>query len=447
MTSNANIQAGQQRRQMSDLPRKSVETFVFRALTQAALVVAGIITARILGPYGKGVFAYVSNVFLLLLAFNDCQSAAISWQYGRLKRPSGEVLAAMMRILAFGGISAALIVIAVSLTLQGQRPLIADAFALPFAFFSQMATAFYLADGKVRTQNIQNLIRAMSFMLGLVPALMVFRLGIPGMLAVWVLAWVGSATYAFLMLRPYAAASAHDGGAVHVKEQVVFGLKASANSLAALLNFNIDIYIVLFILGPKALGVYAVAIGAGQGMWQLTQPLAVSAYGRINSGSRVESMNLTAKCVRHSLIVVGASCVLLFFIGPSLITTLYGAPFRDAGAVLRFLLPGIVAYSMVPFFSAFFSQQLGKPLVLVRILSISTIICAAITLATIRPLGIAAGAIATSASYLTALILCVILFLGETGMSLKTLFGFTRDDIRPYRALAASFWKHSRSRT
>lgn len=408
---------------------------------QAAIVVAGVITARSLGPYGRGIFAYVSNVFFLFITFNIGQVAAISWQYGRLKRPSGEVLAAMLRILTFGGIPAALLVAVLGLVLRGQLPLIAVACALPFAFYSQMANAFYLADGKVRTQNIQNLIRSVGFLVGLVPVLIIFHLGIPGMLVVFVISYVASAIYAAFMLRPYATAGNPAEVRSHVKEQAVFGIKASANSLMQLLNFNVDVYIILFILGPKALGIYSIAVGAGQVMWQLTQPLALSAFGQINSASRAESVALTAKCARHSMVLVGGGCVLLFLLGPWLINVLYGAPFREASGVLRLLLPGIAAYSMVPFFSTFFSQQLGKPLVPFTILSISTAVCALITWASIHRLGITAGAIGTSTSYFVALIVSIIFFLRESGISAKLLFGFTREDVRPYVALLGSLLK------
>ena len=433
---------------MSDIPRKSIETFGIRFVSQLIAVLTGILIARMLGPYGRGIFAYASSVFFIIVAFNAGQSLAISWQYGKLKRASGQVLDAMLRILIFGGIPVALIVVTVSLVVPGQRPLLAVALALPFAFLAQMATAFYIADGNVRVLNIQTLITTVGFFLALVPVLLVFHLGINGMLGAWVCSYVASAVYATFMLRQYSDGARPAADLVaNVKEQAIFGVKSSANSVIALLNFRIDIFLVLFILGPKALGVYSVAVGAGEVVWQLTRPLALSAFGRINSGSLADATNLTAKCVRHSLAMVALTGLVLYFIGPFLITTLYGHAFANAGTVLRFLLPGIVAYSMTPFFSAFFSQQLSKPAVPLIILSISTVVCAVITIATIRPLGIVAGAIGTSVSYVTTLIISALLFRSETGMPLRSLFGFRRDDIQPYARLWGSLWKRVSSIT
>jgi O-antigen/teichoic acid export membrane protein len=427
---------------MSDIPRKSVETFGIRLLTQVVGTLTSVLIARTLGPYGRGIFSYVSSVLAILVTFNAGQSMAISWQYGRLKHPSQNVLAAMLRILVILAVPLVLTIAILALTLKNQRPLLAVALATPFAFFAQMATAFQLTDGKVRVVNVQNLISTLGFLLIVTPVLIFFHVGVEGMLAVWACSYTFSAAYAAVMLRPYMGK--HPGvkaDAAQVKQQAIFGIKASANSLVALLNFRIDVFLVLFFLGVKALGIYSVAVGAGEVVWQLTRPLALTAFGRINSGTLAESTRLTAKCVRHSMALVTATCVILYFVGPTLISFLYGPAFRDAGFVLRVLLPGIVAYSMTPFFSTFFSQQLSRPSIPLVILSISTVVCAVITAAMIRSLGMVAGAIGTSVSYLSTFVISVLVFRRETGISLRALFGFRAEDIRPYASLAGSFWK------
>lgn len=424
---------------MSNIPRNSLETLGIRIVTQALGMVTGILVARLLGPFGKGTYAYVSAVYILFWRANAGQASAVSWQYGKLKRPSGDVVGAMFRIWGYSALLVSLIVAAIALGVRGQLPLIAVAFVVPFGFFSQMAVAFQLADSKVRVLNVQNLITSVGFLFGFILAVVVFHLGITGMLVAWACSYVGSGVFAAIKLKPYAA----ERGVVapgRIKEQVIFGLKASASTLVALLNFRIDIFIVMFVLGLKALGVYSIAVGGGELMWALTGTLWQSAFGRINSGSRAESANLTAKCVRHSMVLVLTICLLLYFVGPSLIVAVYGKAFAGAGPVLRVLLPGIVAYSMTPFFMTFFSQQLGKPTLPMLILGISTVICATITLATIRPLGIIAGAIGTSVSYFTVFVISVILFQRETGLSTRDMFGFKRGDITPYRSLLASLW-------
>ena len=40
----------------------------------------------------------------------------------------------------------------------------------------------------------------------------------------------------------------------------------------AFLNFRIDVFIIMFMLGHAALGVYSIGIGIGELLWQLSRP-------------------------------------------------------------------------------------------------------------------------------------------------------------------------------
>jgi O-antigen/teichoic acid export membrane protein len=152
---------------------------------------------------------------------------------------------------------------------------------------------------------------------------------------------------------------------------------------------------------------------------------------------------MTVKCVRHTLAMVSAACLLLFIFGPMLINHIYGQAFAGAGAALRFLLPGIIAYSMVPFFNAFFTQQLGKVNVPLVISSVSAFLCAVITFATVRHWGIVGGAFATSVTYVGALVANALLFTKETRVPIKSLVTFRQEDVRPYATLLASIWNRA----
>jgi len=243
-----------------------------------------------------------------------------------------------------------------------------------------------------------------------------------------------SGLYSAVMLKPYMLHEEHTANEI-LGEQVVFGIKASSNSLVALLNFRIDVFIILFALGAKALGIYSIAIGFGELMWQVSRPIAISAFGRVNSGSKAEAADLTAKCTRHAIGLVSAGCVILYFIAPALITLVYGKSFSGAGPALRFLLPGIVAYSLTPFFASYFSQQLGRPDLQTLILGISATVCALGTLATVRSLGIVSAALATSVPYMIALALSLTIFSKETGIPIRDTVVPRLSDLTPYAAM------------
>jgi O-antigen/teichoic acid export membrane protein len=425
---------------MSDLPQKSIETFSTRVTNQAISVGISILLARILGAYGKGIFTYVTTTLTMLQLLSGGLSSAISWQYGRLRIPSSAVFGAMIKNLLRLSIPMAVIVAACAFVLPNQSMLISVAIAIPLASLGQAAMGFFLADGNVRFCNIQTLLSSVVFAIALIPVLGVFHLGITAVLAAWLGSFVVAAVYSALKLRSYAQGGEKPEAAL-VKDQLLFALRVSANSIFAFLNFRIDVFIILFILGVKPLGVYSIAIGFGELMWQLSRPLAFSAYGRVSSGSPREAADLTAKCVRHTVVMVGAGCVVLLLVGPMLIRLVYGPAFTGAGPTLRLLLPGILSYSVMPFFGQYFIQQRGKPLLTMTVSAVSAAICAAVTLLTIHKLGILSGALGTSVSYSMALAFAVAYFSAEAGKPARSLLTFNKDDIRPYTTLLQSVLK------
>lgn len=420
---------------MSEFRRKTVETFALRVLTLSFGVVTGIVMARALGPTGKGVFAYATTVVALLVTISGGASAAISRQYGRLHRPRGVVYASMLRFFLTIVLPIAAIVAAAG-SLTHQTALAAAAVVFACAFFTQTSMAFLLADGEVRWANIQGLLIAAALALAVAALCWGFHYGVGAALVAWACIYVAMGLYSLRVLAPFRgeAGTAGERRTAFV-EQLQFGARVTANQLLSALNYQIDIFIVLYMLGHASLGVYSVAVGVGQMLWQFSQPLAVTSYGRVTRGSPEEAARTTVLCVRHALLTVGAAAVVLFLVGPWLVQFVYGARFAQSGIALRWLLPGIVAYCVVPFFAQYFTLQLGRPAINTAVIGTSTLVCAVVTVALARHFGIVAGAIGTSLSYSAAFTICAIIFCRRAHVPFLELLTVRRSDLQQYTAL------------
>lgn len=420
---------------MNELRNKSFETLAIRLASQGFSVAASIILARVLGTYGKGVMTYAVTVATLLQTVWSGQSAAISWQYGRLKVPAPAVARAMLKILVWGGLPIAFIVLAVGVAVPSQRPLIAVAASLPFAFFSLLALGFFLADGNVRIGNVQALITQVGYGMALAVVLLVAHGGLQAALITWVVTFVIAAAYTGWQFRPYVRKGGDQPLNDFIGKQVQFGLRASVNAVVWLLNSRIDVFIIMYALGLRPLGIYSVGLSLGELTWQLSSALTTSAFGRITTASQPEAAKLTAKCSRHAFAMVLCASVLIYAIGPTLIVWVYGPAFAPAGPVVRVILPGMVAYSMTPFLATFFTQQLGKPGISASIGTLSVVVCSIVTLLTIKPLGIVSGALGTSVSYTAAFFIAALVFTRHTKLPMTSLFFLDAEDRREYREL------------
>jgi O-antigen/teichoic acid export membrane protein len=415
---------------VSAIAKKSLETFVVRGLSLASALVLGIVIARLLGPYGKGLYTYVIVVLTLMTTLAAGQGSAIAWQLVKGRQPPREVYAALLRTVAVFAIPTATVLIAIAVAVPSQRVLLPVAAALPFALYGALVNGFFLSASDVRSGNIQTLVLALVSLLS-VPVLFLHG-GLGGVLIVWVASYVAAAVTSIIRMRPYLAGPTAEKSEYPFKQQLLFGIKTALNALVEELNIRIDIFLVLLILGAGALGVYSLGIGIASLLWQLSRPIATAAFGRIGSSSEADSAALTARCMRHSLAFVAAAAAIAFVVGPMLIVPIYGAPFAAAGNVLRMLLPGIVAYCLMPLLATFFTQQLGRPSIPLALSAISTVLCAAATAALLPRYGIIAGAAATSASYVTAVAIGAALFVRRTGISPIALFILNGDDVHRY---------------
>ncbi len=419
-----------------ELSGKSLETFIFRVLAQAAAAGMGIAIARLLGPSGKGLFAYSTAAGGILIALASGQSAAISWQYGRLKTAPGAVFKVMMAYFYVLVLPVSLGVVIAGLV-RHEVPLVAAGAIFPFSYFNQLTLAFFLSDGSVRWQNVQGLAIAASQAIAVTIACFLFRDRIDLVFAGWIIPQVLTMFFSSANVRRYARRT---DPSIDLKRlfwrQVTFAMRAGLNQMVWSLNFQVDIFIILYVLGAKSAGIYSVAVAIGQLMWFISRPLASSSLGKVSSGTKSEAAYVTAVCLKHALLAVTVCCAVLFFIGPPLLHAVYGPKFEASGIALRWILPGIIAYCAVPFFGQFFILQMGRPTVMTIIGSISTVVCAVITLLLVRHLGIVAGAMGTSVSYIVSFAIMVVLFCRRTGIDPRLIFIVTRADLRHYRVLA-----------
>lgn len=417
------------------IAQKSVENFLARIAAQAFSIAGAIVIARVLGPSGKGMFSYAGSLLAMIQMANAGQAAAISWQYAKRNRAPSRLVAAMVRVLAYITIPASIALAVCGFVIPGQGALIAVAAALPFALFAQSATGFFLADSNVRMLNVQQLIIGVLPVLVYAPLLIFAHTSIAILFGLWVAGFIGGAAYSALVLQRYRSKREGEESDSLVKEQLTYGSQISLNSAVQFLNFRIDVFIIMFMLGQTALGVYSIGIGIGELLWQLSRPMATAAFGVIARGTESQAADATATCMRHSFALVLIGAVVVFFLAPPLVPLVYGHQFAAAGMVSRALLPGIMAYSMMPTLATFFAQQLGRPRIPLIFSTVSTVLCGGLTVVLLPHFGIVGGAVATSCSYVIAFTAAAAYFVHRTHIAPLRLFKFTRSDLRPYRLL------------
>jgi O-antigen/teichoic acid export membrane protein len=406
----------------------SILTFLLAIFNRGLGIGAGIVLARYLGPVGKGYVAYAPIALELFVTAMNGVSQAVTFQFGRNGLPGAAVHKAMMRIVTAASIPSALALGIAAWRFPSQHVLIASAIALPFAMYTTAATGLLLGADRVAETNVQRTIISSGFNAITVALVVFFHADYRLVLCAWVASYAGAAIYTYIASRPFISGNEPATREI-VREQASFGATSGVAQLAGYVNMRIDVIVVSFALGAKAVGLYTLAVGLAELLWQVSAPLAMSAFPRIAIGDEQTSVAFTAKLIRHILAIVLPIGLIFFFAGPPLMGLLYGRAFEPSGEALRWILPGVVAYAAEVPLGYYLMVRLARPWVIVAIQTASIVVCGGLTLATVHTWGINGAAAATSLTYVAVVIVKGTVFARATGTSARDILMVDRDDL------------------
>jgi O-antigen/teichoic acid export membrane protein len=130
-----------------------------------------------------------------------------------------------------------------------------------------------------------------------------------------------------------------------LRSQVSYGARVAIGSLAETLSGRFDQAVLVTLVPPSELGLYAVAVTAAGISGPLASSLGLALFPELRQD---DSPNGQGRRTRMALLVV-ITCSTVFAIamavfGPWLLTLLFGQEFREATTSLRILVVGQVAY-------------------------------------------------------------------------------------------------------
>ena len=220
-------------------------------------------------------------------------------------------------------------------------------------------------------------------------------------------------------------------------EIVSFALPAFAGNLVQFLNYRLDLFLVNAFLGIGAVGLYALAVSVAQLTWLLPQAAAAVLLPHVAADVDGTAGNAarSARVARLTFLVSAVGTAIMAIGGPTLVPFVYGTAFIGSLEPFLWLLPGVAGYSLYTILAAHIAGT-GRPRLTFAIASVAFAVTLILDLALIPRIGIRGAAMASSASYLTSMVLGSIAFIRLTGLSPRLLFIPQRDDLLLIRTVA-----------
>jgi O-antigen/teichoic acid export membrane protein len=413
------------------------ETLAFKGLEVLAQLVLVAVTARLMEPAGRGLFALASFAAVVCGLPLGSVWTANAVEVAKRRTGTPELVWSSVVIAVVGGLATAALALAISPALGDDWWVLGlPALATPFLLLARYQEGLFQALGRVRAVNLVSFGRVALPLAFITPALVV---GASDRTAIawWALAF---AALALLGLAPLARAA---GGVRRPRRPGLyrrllrFGATLAVGNSASLINNRIALVLLAAFASTATVGVYSVAIAASEMLLLTTLALDVSSFRGITSGERAASVALTARTIRHAALLSSVGALVLIPVVYVALPVVVGDGYGDVATILIVLAPGLVLQAAAMLMDGFFAVQLHRPALVTRISLLMLCVNVPLGLILIPFLGAWGAALAATLASAVGASVYLTRFRAASGVPLGALVP-GRAELRDYAALASS---------
>ncbi len=393
-------------------------------------VISGVITARWLGPTGRGQFQLLVVVLPALISnFVKLGIPQASVYYMRRRGASASDVAS--NSIWFAMIMGAMAVgvcwwqrdwLLAKMVKDTPEDLVFwSLVTIPFIVLQFYLLGVAQAQERFKEYNIRQIVPNVLSLVGLTVTLVMLHMGVHGA----VLVQVGIQVF----MTGWMVVRMHREAPIHLRwnwplarGMLSFGAKSYLQTLTATWHRSLDQAMVAYYLEPAAVGVYAIAVNLANLLVRIPETMGTVLFPRLAGSSDEDAHAATARVCRHTLFVTTTGAIAFAIAGPIAIRVLYGKAFEGAIVPLLISLPGLISMTLYQLLTRNFTAR-GRQQVNVVAACIALVSNVSLNVLLIPTWGISGAALAHVASYSAAALTLLVVFVRESGHSLgATLF-------------------------
>jgi O-antigen/teichoic acid export membrane protein len=398
-----------------------------------------ILTARLLGPQGKGI---LTLVFLLPALCVSLGSFGLGAANVYLLRRGGLRLGTLMgnsfvvalaaTILASVGVGAAWPWLG-GRVMPGVAPALAvlGMLSLPMLLLTDYLLSILLGTERIVRYNAVSLSAKAFSLVALAFALVVLRTGVTGAI---VASLLGSLAALLILLGALRAARREDSSHIRadfaaLRRSLNYGLREHLGNMAMFLSYRIDMFFVAAFAGASAVGIYSVAVMMAEVFFYLPNAVSTVLFPRLAGRGEKEGAKQSAQTARVISAVVGMGALISIPLAAPVVRLAFSSAFLPAVPAFFALLPGVYALSVSKILSRYFTATLGRPLLNARAQAISLAVNLPLNVLLIPKFGIVGAAAASSVAYIAHAVVTLLLFRHHSGLSVRAALVLRGEDL------------------
>jgi O-antigen/teichoic acid export membrane protein len=367
-----------------------------------------VIIARVLGPEGKGVAAYIImiiSMFALIGPFGILDAHSYFFAK-KIKRKKEKIFQNNMTFIILISLILILIVLLISLKgylLNNSLNFLNNPFYSLFILFGILIlmispvlsqTLFVL--NKIFLENKILLINRIAFLVILSSLMILNKLTILSYLFTYFLFELILAIIYFINIKiPFRIYLNKN----LIKEEFKFGFPLFIGVILINLVYKVDIFFIQYFLGFVETGVYSVGVNIAQKIWLIPVSIGAVLYAKLlNTQNKIKKKNITILTSKFSFFICLFLVLPLLVLAPWIVMILYGVAYEKSATIIQLLLPGVL-FNLIGILLYTYYKAKGQPSTYVILTFITFLINLILNIILIPKLGINGAAIASTLSY------------------------------------------------
>lgn len=418
--------------------KNSFYTFASNVIAFAIKFGISILTARILGPEGKGVLVLAFFMPGLLVTLGNLGVGnALIYYVGKKEIIPSELLSSVLFYVA--SLSTILIIFyRLSLTylsnsvLKGVNINILKYTILVIPLLLIWDYTWHLLRGKQQFK-LYNLLaifnKGFHFTL-LVLFLIIFPLNVRG--AIWAksIGYIAFGVISLALLIKFSGGRVNYSGKI-IKMLLSFGILSHVFMVLNQLENRFDILLVNYFLAPENVGLYTVAVTMSGFIWYISSSVNTILFPVVSASSQEKADRFVPVVCRNTIFAGLTSGLILAILGYPLFFFLYGEKFLPSFLPFLILLPGVIIHLIFRVLANYFLGT-GKLRSLLIVVIVSFPLNVILNLICIPVWGIKGAALSSTISYSVASLITLTVFLRSSGNRLHEVIFIQKSDILAY---------------
>jgi len=400
----------------ASMRRGSAARFIADASGLVFGILSGVITARGLGPAGKGLFSsltLLSGIVLWVCSLGLGDAAIV--MVGQRKATVQEALSVTVTaVLGLSILGTALLWGAMILAFRSDWHQVKGAAALacltlPLLVLSNNLGFLLSAQDRVVAHSAVNATISVMTSIGLIVFVGLIPLSIAGGILANGLGSGTGVVVAVVLLRRAGLSLRLGFDRVYLAVAIRYGLSVAVSYVVTIMFLRVDLLLTYVLAGSGPAGNYSVALGLSALVGLLPTAISAGTFPRLATVDEATATVLTAQACRYAMAAAVTTAVGLLAVVPLGLPLLFGRAFRAAVAPTLILLPGGVLWS-IQWLLCRAEAARGRPGLLLRSFTLGLAVMCTLDYLLIPRIGIKGGASAAVAGPAAGLLLCLLAY-------------------------------------